>query len=93
VSHGYWYVRVPPEERHLSNGDTEMAEHRLVLAQQLGRPLLREETVHHLNGDRLDNRPENLELWSSMQPAGQRIEDKIAFAVQILRLYEPRYLS
>ena len=89
LSHGYWYVPVPSELRHLSGGETEIAEHRLVMAKLLGRALQVDETVHHRNGDRLDNRPENLELWSKMQPAGQRVVDKIAFAVEILRRYAP----
>lgn len=92
-SHGYWKIPVPPDERHLTNGATTVAEHRLVMARHLGRALLPGEVVHHLNGDRTDNRLENLELWSTTQPKGQRVVDKVAFALQILRRYEPEALT
>lgn len=63
-------------------------QHRVVMEEILGRPLLPEENVHHKNGDRKDNRPENLELWSTSQPPGQRVEDKVKWAKEIINLYE-----
>jgi hypothetical protein len=92
LSHGYWKVPVPPEERHLTNGATATGEHRLVMARHLGRALLQDEVVHHINGDRTDNRLENLELWSTTQPKGQRVRDKVMFAVELLRTYAPDLL-
>ena len=93
LNHGYRIVPIPRELRHLTNGKTPAEEHRLVMAMHLGRSLEREEVVHHRNGVRTDNRIENLELWSKAQPSGQRIEDKVQFALDLLRRYRPELLA
>lgn len=71
-----------------ATGHGHILEHRLVMQEYLGRPLLGHENVHHVNGVRADNRLENLELWSTSQPCGQRVVDKVAWAREFLELYE-----
>ena len=73
--------------RMLTVSGRQILEHRLVMEGILGRRLLPGENVHHKNGVRLDNRPENLELWSSSQPPGQRVTDKVGWAREIIHLY------
>lgn len=77
--------RRPEEERtdyiHGARG------HRAIMEELYGRALLPEENVHHKNGNRRDNRIQNLELWSTSQPKGQRVEDKVNWAKEIIGIY------
>ena len=85
IVNGYRILHMPDHPN--AQRDGQIFEHRLVMAEMLGRPLLPGETVHHKNGNRLDNSPENLELWMKAQPTGQRAEDVLAWARMIVARY------
>jgi len=81
---GYIMARVPGHPR--AGRGMYVFEHILVMEEMLGRYLLPGESVHHRNGVRDDNRPENPELWTRPQPTGIRASDAVAWARHILEL-------
>jgi hypothetical protein len=77
-------VRGHPNQMDLKG---RIREHVFIMSNHIGRPLSKEENVHHKNGIRTDNRIENLELWHKGQPPGQRVDDKIEWAIDFLKQY------
>lgn len=84
TSNGYVKVR----QDDVIGRDKWVLEHRHVMEQVLGRPLLPGENIHHKDGNRQNNSPFNLELWVSHQPAGQRPKELLEWAEEIFRRYK-----
>ncbi len=84
------YVMVFAKDHPRTNGRKikYLFEHILVMEKYLGRYLLPDENVHHINGVKNDNRIENLELWVKPQPAGIRVTDAVLWAEEIIDRYK-----
>lgn len=80
------YVKIRQDD--VIGRDKWVLEHRYVMEKKLGRKLVKGENVHHKDGNKENNHPDNLELWVTLQPRGQRVEDLVEYAREILRRYE-----
>jgi hypothetical protein len=90
IKRGYVVIRIPtgPGEPR-----REMLEHRYVMEQFLGRPLLPEETIHHRRAwDKTTNDMENLELRTGNHGPGGAVEDLIPWCIDMLALY-PQFIT
>ncbi len=92
VSTGRWktatgYVMIYKPDHPNSKSTGCINEHTFVMSEKLGRPLTKNENVHHRNGVRDDNRIENLELWHRGQCPGQRLQEKLEWCKHFLLEY------
>jgi hypothetical protein len=93
VDQNGYRVRCVPGHPNARGYQQLIPEHRLVMATHLRRPLHKDESVHHKNGDKLDNRIENLELRTRYHGTGQAVSDRVADALFILERYAPELLA
>ena len=95
ISHnkqGYKLIKVYDGHPYYSMADSKgyILEHRLVIAEAMGRSLVKGETVHHVNGIKDDNRIDNLELWFTNHGHGVRVKDLLADWAKLYDYHCPR---
>lgn len=87
-ANGYIHIWEPEHPNaNIGRNKAYVAEHRKVMSDYIGRPLRNDKTVHHKNGNRSDNRIDNLELWTKNHPSWQRVDDILKWAKMFLELY------
>ncbi len=72
---GYWQVRIYPDNPYyiMANKKGYVLEHRLVMANFLGRPLKQHESVHHKDGNHKNNNVKNLQLRTGIHGKGIKL--------------------
>ena len=76
VVNGYKYIYKPNHPKAIK-GSRYVAEHRLVLEDKIGRFLTNDEVAHHKNGNKQDNRPENLELMTFSKHSSHHAKERL----------------
>lgn len=90
---GYGYRRIQAYGVPGIKDGNSVLEHRAVMAKHRNEPLLPTQEVHHGPKGKLCNDIDNLELWDTSHPKGQRVEDLIEFSIKILLQYRPELLK